>query len=184
MTEQTATLSINVTENTPTLTIESNSQLLFNYENNSEPNTVVIEDEAVSIFSFDIIGSGIGGTPGKSAYETWLEQGNEGTESDFIQSLHGNEYIHPATHSAEMIDETAAKVFLSLTEKETILSTYIHDQMVPKKEWLVVHNLNKYPNCTVIDSSNSVVQGQIVYLSDNKIKLLFSSEFSGKAYLN
>jgi len=31
------------------------------------------------------------GVPGKSAYETWLELGNEGTESDFIASLKGQD---------------------------------------------------------------------------------------------
>ena len=31
------------------------------------------------------------GTTGKSAYEIWLEQGNEGTEEDFIASLKGEQ---------------------------------------------------------------------------------------------
>ena len=29
------------------------------------------------------------GTDGKSAYQTWLDLGNEGTEQDFIDSLGG-----------------------------------------------------------------------------------------------
>lgn len=33
--------------------------------------------------------SGSGGGGGKSAYETWLEQGNTGTEQDFLNSLKG-----------------------------------------------------------------------------------------------
>ena len=35
------------------------------------------------------------GTPGKSAYEIWLEQGNTGTEQDFLDSLKGNDGTTP-----------------------------------------------------------------------------------------
>lgn len=35
--------------------------------------------------------NGKDGTDGKSAYEIWLEQGNEGTEEDFIASLKGEQ---------------------------------------------------------------------------------------------
>ena len=31
------------------------------------------------------------GTPGKSAYDIWIEQGNTGTEQDFLNSLKGND---------------------------------------------------------------------------------------------
>ena len=36
------------------------------------------------------------GPPGKSAYQIWLENGNEGTEQDFLDSLKGesgNQFI-------------------------------------------------------------------------------------------
>jgi hypothetical protein len=32
------------------------------------------------------------GTDGKSAYQIWLDNGNEGTEKDFLESLKGNDY--------------------------------------------------------------------------------------------
>ena len=40
--------------------------------------------------AFSIIGfTACEGTPGKSAYDIWLEQGNEGSEQDFLESLKG-----------------------------------------------------------------------------------------------
>jgi hypothetical protein len=30
---------------------------------------------------------------GKSAYQIWLDNGNEGTEQDFLDSLKGNDYV-------------------------------------------------------------------------------------------
>ncbi len=38
----------------------------------------------------DIIGTGARGKEGKSAYESWLDLGNEGTEQEFLASLKGD----------------------------------------------------------------------------------------------
>jgi hypothetical protein len=38
----------------------------------------------------DIIGTGARGKEGKSAYEIWLDLGNEGTEQEFLASLKGD----------------------------------------------------------------------------------------------
>lgn len=48
------------------------------------------------------------GDNGKSAYEIWLEQGNEGTEEDFIESLKGETY-EPTEEDLEAIAERAAE---------------------------------------------------------------------------
>ncbi len=39
----------------------------------------------------DIIGTGARGKEGKSAYEIWLDLGNEGTEQEFLASLKGQD---------------------------------------------------------------------------------------------
>ena len=38
----------------------------------------------------DIIGTGARGKEGKSAYEIWLDLGNEGTEQEYLASLKGD----------------------------------------------------------------------------------------------
>lgn len=67
--------------------------------------------------------------------------------------------------------------------------TYTHTQSAASATWTITHNLNKFPSVTVIDSGDSVVQGEILYNSANQLTLTFyagggTSAFSGKAYLN
>jgi hypothetical protein len=63
-------------------------------------------------------------------------------------------------------------------------ATYVHDQQTSADEWIITHNLNKFPAVTIIDTVDRVVYGEIQYLSANQVKLSFTSNFSGKAYLN
>lgn len=62
--------------------------------------------------------------------------------------------------------------------------TYIHTQALAASVWEVEHNLDKYPSVTVVDSGNSVVIGEVVYIDSNNIRITFTSAFSGKAYFN
>ena len=131
----------------------------------------------------EIIGTG---ARGLSAYQIWLENGNKGTIEDFLKSLKGADggaYIHPDSHSADMIEETVERQFVSTSDKLK-LSGFIHDQISPLKTWIVNHTLDKYPSVSVVDSGNNLVVGSVEYVSKNELKISFSSEFSGKAYLN
>lgn len=95
----------------------------------------------------------------------------------------GPSYTHPEKHSADIIDETEEKNFLTLEEKLR-LAGFIHEQQVSSAIWLVNHNLDKYPSVSVVDTGNNVVMGNIEYISRSQLIVSFSSEFSGKAYLN
>lgn len=61
---------------------------------------------------------------------------------------------------------------------------FIYTQSTSSDVWMIQHNLNKYPSVTVVDSGNSVVTGEIVYIDKNNIQITFTSAFSGKAYCN
>ncbi|MBR5305605.1 MAG: hypothetical protein IKU47_01665 [Oscillospiraceae bacterium] len=50
------------------------------------------------------------GKDGKSAYEIWLEQGNEGTEEDFLNSLKGDDYILTEPDKEEIAEKVAEMV--------------------------------------------------------------------------
>lgn len=93
------------------------------------------------------------GARGKSAYEVWIDEGNTGTQQDFLDSLIYSE-------------------------------TFIHNQIFSQNEWEVGHNLNKFPSVTIVDSGNNIVIGNVEYIDKNNVIIRFSSEFSGKAYLN
>lgn len=62
--------------------------------------------------------------------------------------------------------------------------TFSFVQGVPASTWNVTHNLNKFPSVTVVDSSNSVVIGDVNYIDSNNLTLTFSGAFSGRAELN
>lgn len=63
-------------------------------------------------------------------------------------------------------------------------TTYIYSQNTSSQSWVINHNLNKYPSVTVVDSAETVIIGQVKYISSNSLSIDFSSGFSGKAYLN
>lgn len=62
--------------------------------------------------------------------------------------------------------------------------TYVHPQISASREWQIRHNLGKHPSVTVVDSANSVVVGDIEYLSTEELIIRFTSEFAGRAFLN
>lgn len=61
---------------------------------------------------------------------------------------------------------------------------YVHIQSTPSNEWSVSHNLGKKPSAIVVDSTDTVVYGDIQYIDDNTVTLTFSGAFSGRAYFN
>lgn len=83
---------------------------------------------------------------------------------------------------ADMLDGKHASEFVLKTEFN--ISTFTHNQLSPEKEWNVIHNLNKFPSVHIVDSGGSVVLGDIQYIDENQIKINFTTNFSGKAYLN
>lgn len=62
--------------------------------------------------------------------------------------------------------------------------TYVHPQSIAAAQWVVPHNLDKFPSVTVIDSAGDECDGNIVYNDSNSLTLVFSAAFAGVAYLN
>lgn len=79
-----------------------------------------------------------------------------------------------AEQSAQEAREAAASVKLG----------YVHIQIAAATTWDITHDLDKYPSVTVVDSGGNVVVGDVEYLTTSHIRVHFSAEFSGKAYLN
>jgi hypothetical protein len=61
---------------------------------------------------------------------------------------------------------------------------YVHTQGLASTSWVVLHNLNGFPNVAVVDSAGTTIEGEIVYVSANEIMILFTAPFGGKAYLS
>lgn len=61
---------------------------------------------------------------------------------------------------------------------------YTHTQTLLSAVWVVVHGLGRHPSVTVVDSGDSVVLPDILYVDDDELSILFGAPTSGKAYLN
>lgn len=98
---------------------------------------------------------------GKSAYQSWLDQGNVGSEADFINSLLlGESFIYKQTTTSDVwiINHNLNK-FPSVT------------------------------TVTTIDGEERVIKGEVVYLDENNLEIRFRQKnnpfaLKGKAYLN
>jgi hypothetical protein len=73
---------------------------------------------------------------------------------------------------------------IELDQIQNADKTFVYTQAVPATNWIVNHNLNKFPSITIVDSGNTTVEGSITYNNQNTVTLSFSAQFSGKAYLN
>ena len=60
---------------------------------------------------------------------------------------------------------------------------YTHIQNSPQSTWLVEHGLDRKPSVTIIDSGLSVVYGNVTYIDNNSLTIVFNASFGGKAYL-
>lgn len=62
--------------------------------------------------------------------------------------------------------------------------TYVFEQAIASSTWEIEHNLNKFPSVTVVDSAGDIIMCNVNYVDKNNIRIDFSAEFGGKAYLN
>ncbi len=70
------------------------------------------------------------------------------------------------------------------TALDDIDKNYVHTQGTPSATWNIVHNLGKYASVTIVDSTNTVVHGEVEYIDTNEVEITFRAAFSGEAYLN
>jgi hypothetical protein len=61
---------------------------------------------------------------------------------------------------------------------------WIHDEPSPASVWNISHPLGKFPSITVIDNTNTIIEGSPQYVDDYNIIITFNQTFSGKAILN
>lgn len=106
--------------------------------------------------------------------------------SQLIQIRRGLKVELPLLAEGEMGFCTDTKeIYIGTGNLNTpVNNTYTHTQLTASNSWTIQHNLNKYPQVTVVDSAGSVVVGDIDYISVNEVVVSFQAAFSGQAYLN
>jgi hypothetical protein len=110
-----------------------------------------------------------------------LERGQDGYYGTFHDSI-ADFYYFEVSFYGEIIELKSIDLRDLAAASGDI--AYTHHQTSASREWLVCHNLGKYPSVTVVDSAGSVVVGDIAYLNTEELIIRFTSEFSGRAFLN
>lgn len=83
------------------------------------------------------------------------------------------------------LNRVLATVLKTILLSQTIGDkNFIYEQALPSNTWSILHNLNKKPSVTIIDSANSIIEGAISYDSNSQLTITFNFPFSGKAILN
>lgn len=61
---------------------------------------------------------------------------------------------------------------------------YVHDQSVPSATWTIVHNMDKRPSVSIVNTLEQMVLGEVSYPDADTVVVTFTNAFAGKAYLN
>jgi hypothetical protein len=62
--------------------------------------------------------------------------------------------------------------------------SYRWDQASPATIWHVNHGMGKFPAVVVVDSAGHEVRGEVIYIDNNHVDLIFSAAFAGIANFN
>lgn len=62
--------------------------------------------------------------------------------------------------------------------------SFVYEQTPAASTWTINHNLGYYPNVRVQDSAGSNVIGDVTYIDENTMRIVFSGAFQGTAYLS
>lgn len=63
-------------------------------------------------------------------------------------------------------------------------TTFTFNQESPTATWSITHNLGYKPGVSVVDTSDTVVYGDVDYTDLNVLVVTFTQSFAGKAYLS
>jgi hypothetical protein len=61
---------------------------------------------------------------------------------------------------------------------------FVFEQDTPLQEWIVTHNMNKYPAVTILDTNEKEIIGEIEYIDENSLAVRFNYNLTGKVICN
>lgn len=73
---------------------------------------------------------------------------------------------------------------ISFTPQAGDDKNFVFIQSTPSTNWIIQHDLDKYPSVSVVNVNNVLMYGDIIYVDPNNLRIEFSAGFSGKAYIN
>jgi hypothetical protein len=60
---------------------------------------------------------------------------------------------------------------------------FVYTQNAPANQWTINHNLGFFPNITILDNQNRLLEVHVEYLNINTARIVMNSACSGTAYL-
>jgi len=93
----------------------------------------------------------------------------------------GEPALETDTNRLKFGDGTTAYNSLAYFDNDKTLNFV---QGVADANWIISHNLGKFPSVSVFDSAGTPLKGQVEHTSTNQLKINFNKPISGKAYLN
>lgn len=110
---------------------------------------------------------------------------NESQEIDANFNLVSYTLDHNKLYNRDLPDQHPIEAITDLRDILNRLWTFIFEQEIAEKTWVVNHNLGRYPSFVVVDSAGNVqMPDEVTYNNDNQITISFISAFAGKAYFN
>lgn len=61
---------------------------------------------------------------------------------------------------------------------------FAYTQTAPASVWNITHNLGINPSVTSVDSAGNVIEGTLLYLTTNTLRITFGIATSGYAYMS
>ena len=103
------------------------------------------------------------------------------------QDVPSNVLVHEDTPNRVTVNQDEPnRIVLALggsIATNNLTRRHIHTQGTVSSTWTINHTLGGRPSVTVVDSSGTVVFGEVQYFSNTQVRVLFSAPFSGSAYL-
>lgn len=62
--------------------------------------------------------------------------------------------------------------------------SFIYSQGLPAQTWTIIHNLNRYPSVTPVNSARTKMNAVVDYIDKNRLTITFLFPVAGQAYLN
>lgn len=93
-------------------------------------------------------------------------------------------YVHQDSPNQVIVEEdspTIIEVRLASTAGNT--RRHVHNQADPQSIWTAVHPLGGKPSVMIVDTADTVVVGDVIYVSNTELRIEFTAPFAGYAYL-
>lgn len=100
-----------------------------------------------------------------------------------MSSLYPEEPLDPLYPTTDT-DYLPASPTVITSSQVVPLVAFSYDQPSPAATWTITHNLNFFPNVTVIDTGGTQIEAELVYPSRNELTITFTSPVAGSAYLS